>query len=261
MASKTEIRRKILTYSLVSARMNDDADPIAALEPFFAPIAADLRGMEFAGFEFREEMHSRYGMIFSRDVTEVFLGRLLELGFLRRSEGKLVWAPKQVEVPSQDEGEEFLGRVLTAAKDVICSHENLLKLEFDEGRFLSALLLVILDQNTAVQDAVRAVAKAEGQEGDPDLNFSIEDTWQWAAAEFVSWAQKNDKAIFDWIADLSGTALLTEALVDIRTPSQNQNVRPELTVYLDTPFLMELLGTSGDAAEKTQSTSFQLCRN
>src|SRR5262245_10876478 len=114
MASKTEIRRKLLTYSLVSARMSEDIDPISALEPFFSPIAADLNGKTFSGAEFQAQMHTRYGLVFSRDVTEIFVSRLLQLGYLRRENTKLNWSAKDVALPPADEAETLLDRILLA---------------------------------------------------------------------------------------------------------------------------------------------------
>lgn len=249
MATKLEIRRKILTYSLVSSRIAHDRDPISALEPFFSPIANDLDGQTFDATSFRREMNQRYGLAFSRDVTEVFVNRLIGLGFLRRANNTIVWKSLGKEVVDPSESADLLERALAGARSLIESRHELLKLDFDEERFLSALLSVILDQNTAIQDAVRAIAKSDEGSSD-DLKFSIEDGWQWAAAEFVAWAQKHDPEIFEWVSNLSGTALVTEALVDIRTPGVNQNIRPDLAVYLDSPFLMELLGTSGTAARQ-----------
>lgn len=253
MANAELIRRQLISFSLVSQDLGKSGDPISSLTPFFTPIANDLAGQVFDVIVFRSEMRKRYGINLTRDVTEMFVKRLIGLGLLKvtsRTSGNVepIWIKQTEHTDNGDEKSKQLDDVIAAAKAFHGSKEDLLKVNFDEDVFLGALMGVLLNQDDALRQAVNAIEGdniADGAAGDaPHVALNAE---EYFASEFIAWTSKDQKEIFDWLAELSGTAIVAEALIEIRTPQENPHIRTDITVYLDAPFLMELLGCSGHA--------------
>jgi hypothetical protein len=252
MADAALIRRRIVTFSLVNQGLGG-RDPIAALLPFLAPIAHDAAGQPFDGTMFRNEMRKRYGISLSRDVTSIFVDRLVALRLVRRNNaGQDLWVRPEGKVGDEvSEQEGQLEKVISAAAELHAARADLLKTAFEADRFLDALMRVLLNQNTALVNAVKILETT----GDPAqaanaMAKSVVDPDEYFASEFIAWASEHRRDLFEWLADLGGTALVSEALIEIRTPQPNQLFRPDVTIYLDAPFLMELLGCSGAAARE-----------
>lgn len=247
------IRRRMITFSLVQQGLGGSRDPIGALSPFFIPIANDQGNRPFDAGDFCNEMRSRYGICLSRDVTEFFVQRLIAMGFLRRTDGRsdLLWV-QQGGVPEQArESVDQLDAVIEAAAALHAVRQDLLNEPFTEDRFLSALMKVLLNQNPVLQSAVKTLETANGSIGENGRSgMRLRGGDEYFASEFVRWCATERKDLFAWLADLAGTAMVAEALIEIRTPQPNQHVRKELVVYLDAPFLMELLGCSGSASHE-----------
>jgi hypothetical protein len=93
--NKTLIRRKILTYALISVNFAGHGDPVVALSPLFAPIASDLAGQLFDPSQFRQAMSQLYGMSLTRDVVDLFSQRLRQLGWVLSVQRQLVSARAQ----------------------------------------------------------------------------------------------------------------------------------------------------------------------
>jgi len=242
-------RQRILTFALVGQGLGGSADPISALFPFLAPIANDLDGQVFNAVSFRSELRSRYGISLSRDVTEVFVSRLMSLKLLQYGTDKTspLWRRHDVEPAGSAEiDEKKLIKLIDSAKKFHAERQDTLKSSFDEEAFLGGLMEVLLAQQQPIQFAVEAV---EGSENGVPLNkiHQAKGEAYYLASEYISWSKNNDKDSFDWAAELAGAVVVSEALIEIRTPTPKQNVRPDLTVYLDTPILMEFLGCSGKA--------------
>ncbi|MBS0363484.1 MAG: hypothetical protein JSR98_19080 [Proteobacteria bacterium] len=144
-----------------------------------------------------------------------------------------------------------IDEILQKARRLHEQRHELLQTDFNEDDFLNGLMRLLLS-SPDIQAAVGAVeGTLQGTEiARPNNAARIKDRDQYFASEFVAWAKKNDPKIFDWVADLGGAAMVAEALIEIRTPSPQQTMRTDLTVCLDGPFAMELLGLSGLAAQQ-----------
>lgn len=193
-------------------------------------------------------MGKRYGISLSRDVTEVFVGRLVDLSLLKRDTGRqFLWQANNRNREEPDQS-GLLDKVVGAAATLHLERANLLTTKFDQEKFLEALMEVVLDQNADLTTAVQTIAATEGPVA--PSGPAARNAEQYFAAEFITWAKLEAPEIFQWLAELNGTALVAEALIDIRTPHPNHNVTPDVMVHLDAPFTMELLGLSGAAARQ-----------
>ena len=239
------IRQRLLAFALVGQGLGSQRDPIVALAPFLSPIANDFDGQPFDPATFRSEMRTRFGIALSRDVTEVFSSRLASMRLLRPASRGYTWTKSGVEPRDAAEADaRHIDKLISSAKLFFDQRRDLFQGPFDEDTFLTALTRVILSRQTAVRSAIAAVessAQAEAQNA-PDVNQADLD---YTASEFISWIRTEDKESFRWAAELAGAALVAESLIEIRTPSAGQHIRPDLTVYLDGPLAMELLGCSG----------------
>jgi len=196
-------------------------------------------------------MQNRYGISLTRDVTEIFVQRLLGMKLLCRSiESKdPVWVRQKEGEEKETENAGRLDDVIDAATTLHAERSDLLKSPFSEDSFLGALMSVMLNQNMGLRNAVKAI-KTINEPSAPSAEHTQQALGpdEYFASEFITWAAEHQKDIFDWLADLGGTAFVAEALIEIRTPRANQNIKTNVTIYLDAPFLMELLGCSGQAA-------------
>jgi hypothetical protein len=242
------LRRKILTYALISANFAGRRDPVSALYPLLAPIALDRAGQAFDAGLFRQAMSEMYGMALTRDVVELFVQRLGQQGLVKGVGPQAIWvAPPGKKIESTASDQAMLESVLERAKVFHASKSDLLTTPFDENNFLEALMRVVLDSHAAVQ---RVMAATNGEVPAPVEAPRIKDADQYFASSFIRWTKEKDARMFTWIAELGGAAIVAESLVELRSPSLPAQVSADLTVYLDTPFLMELLGCSGKAARE-----------
>lgn len=253
--STAQIRRQLATYSLVSQRLDGSGDPIAALKPFFAPIAADWDGKRFDPATFRTALKDRYGLRISNDVTEIFVQKINALGLLRRvDKANFEWVrdPTFNETPAV--AEERLNKLLTDASRLHQEKNDLFTKEFDDEAFLAGLQSVLLSRNIPLSKAVAALSDNSVSSSDPDADSTPFDEskqrYDYFAAEYIRWCSENDPVTFDWLSDLSASTFVSEALIGIRTPDGTNPHRTDLTIYLDTPFAMELLGCSGFSAKE-----------
>lgn len=253
--STAQIRRQLATYSLVSQRLDGSGDPIAALKPFFAPIASDWDGKRFDPTTFRAALNDRYGLRVSNDVTEIFIQKLNALGLLRRADkATFEWVRDPVSNETPTVAEERLSKLLADASKLYHEKHDLFTREFDDEAFLGGLQSVLLSQNIPLSKAVTALtengrrsAEAKPQ---PTQYDAARQQYDYFAAEYIRWTAEKDAVTFDWLSELSASTFVSEALIGIRTPDGANPHRTDLTIYLDTPFAMELLGCSGFSAKE-----------
>ncbi|MFL5297809.1 MAG: hypothetical protein ACJ798_15650, partial [Phenylobacterium sp.] len=257
------IRRKVLTFALVSQNFEGRADPLTALFPLFAPIASDRAGSLFDPDVFQSDMRDRYGLVLSRDVVDLFSQRLAQLRLLDRTGAAAVWSasslPAHNNAPAEDE--QSLNRLLTRAREFNSEKSDLFSIPFEEDKFLNALMNVVLDTQQSIQRAVGAISPGTEAPASGPVGPKIKDADQYFASSFVAWLKHKDSELFDWVASLAGAALVSESLVELRNPTLSTRVTPDLTVYLDTPFLMELLGCSGSAELEDAKLIFESLRS
>ncbi len=253
--STAQIRRQLATYSLVSQRLDGSGDPIAALKPFFSPIAVDWDGRRFDPATFRAALKDRYGLRVSNDVTEIFIQKLNALGLLRRVDNaNFEWVrdPRSNETPTV--AEERLNKLLADASKLYQDKHDLFTREFDEEAFLGGLQSVLLSRNIPLSKALTALSENGGRTSEADVQPTPDDAarqqYDYFAAEYIRWCAENDSVTFDWLSELSASTFVSEALIGIRTPDGANPHRTDLTIYLDTPFAMELLGCSGFSAKE-----------
>lgn len=248
-----QIRRQLATYSLVSQRLDGSSDPVVALKPFFAPIAADWDGKRFDPQAFRRALKDRYGLRVSNDVSEIFIQRLNTLGLLRRADGaSFEWVrdPSSNETPSV--AEEKLEKLLADAARLYAEKRDLFTRDFEEDPFLAGLQTVLLSQNVPLSKAVKALAENGGRSDEtaaPERDDARQ-RYEYFASEYIRWCSELNPTTFDWLSDLSASTFVSEALIGIRTPDTSKPHRTELSIYLDTPFAMELIGCSGHTAKE-----------
>ncbi len=250
-----QIRRQLATYALVSQRLDGSGDPIAALKPFFAPIAADFAGRRFDPATFRAALKDRYGLRVSNDVTEIFIQKLNALGLLRRvDKANFEWVrdPSPNETPTV--AEERLDKLMADASKLYRERHDLFTRGFEDEAFLDGLQSVLLSRNIPLSRAVSALSENGGSgpssNVQPSSDTAAKQQYDYFAAEYIRWCAENDSVTFDWLSELSASTFVSEALIGIRTPDGANPHRTELTVYLDTPFAMELLGCSGHSAKE-----------
>jgi hypothetical protein len=69
-------------------------------------------------------------------------------------------------------------------------------------------------------------------------------------AKYIGQISLKDKAAFQVVQKVAGIALLSEALLEIRNPSQSIKGKKDVLVYIDTPLMMDYLSLSGIKARE-----------
>lgn len=249
---REQTRRQILAFALVGQKFAGQSDPVTALYPLLAPIALDMSGQRFEASQFQQEMSARYSMTLTRDVVDLFGQRLTQLGLIQGSGDRAVWNAAAVKTHNLVNNDStLLDRAVREARKFREDNGDLLTKPFDEELFLKALMDLIVETQSSLAAALDAVDDKPAAR--PIGSARFKDPERYFASRFVSWTQDNSPEVFAWLAELGGAALVSEALVELRSPTLSKSVRPDLAVYLDSPFAMELIGVSGKAAQEDAS--------
>ncbi|RVI84189.1 hypothetical protein CN188_09415 [Sinorhizobium meliloti] len=248
-------RHALRVYAALSELKGNDSDVLDALIPFFEPVLQLMNGKIFDPRVFSAGIRKLYKWRFTGDVAESFVPRLERKGFLRK-EAAGVWIV------------QHQGNASETSSSIVASFEQILDefvsfpprvtdlLTYDRNRDeLADLLirfLVSMDSsgNGAYMPQLGGLEPAgeaqqllsELEEGGRPLDSSD----RYMCARFVRYLMRNRPDLSVHLARLSSIALLTEVVEDFVKPTHIEQ-KTDLTVVLDAPIALDLLGCSGKA--------------
>lgn len=248
-------RRALLTFAFVSEGLKTHQDILVALAPLFHPIAADLSGKLFSAQELKQELATRYGLSITSDVAEFISFSLHKVGLLKRKEVgaadvAFFWtAPLHPIQNAPSEFETKIDRLATVALRFANENPSLLNWKLDASTALDMLFDWILDQDKELHDAELIFSKKEN-ETVALQEKRLRTEQDYFCSRFILWLRRDNSDLYEFVSELGNSILISEVVMELRSPSVTPDRKGSLYIYLDAPFCMELIGCSGRARKE-----------
>ncbi|MBN8918197.1 MAG: hypothetical protein J0I31_21610 [Rhizobiales bacterium] len=256
----TVTRHALRVYAALSGLRanNQNGDVLDALIPFLEPVLAAMHGTIFDGGLLSLGVQKIYGWRFNKDVAESFTGRLLAKGYLER-QARTVFTVSFQPPANADEDQVEIGQVLERIIDDFEQFPpkitDLFQFSLDRERLKDILIRFLVSFDAFTEEAFalhverirlgmanQAVLDRIEEGGRP---LSREE--QYLCARFVHDLVKNKSEFVPHLARLASIGLLTEVVDDFVKPT-GETKKSDLTLILDTPVALDLLGLSGKEA-------------
>jgi hypothetical protein len=267
-------RRTLRVYAALSELKGGDNDVLDALIPFFEPILSVMDGTIFDPHVFSAGVRKVYRWRFTGDIAATFIPRLERKGFLRKgakttqgnvwlvqySEQREDGAPQTILVALEQIIDEFI-KFPPRVTDLLTYRRSR-----DELKDILLRFLVLMDtQGEGAYapelgglepggEASRLLSKLE--EGGTPLNPDD----RYMCARFVQHLMKRRPEFVPHLVRLASIGLLAEVVEDFLKPTHVES-KSDLTVILDAPIALDLLGCSGKALKDDISTVVAALRN
>lgn len=255
----TVTRHALRVYAALSGlKATQDGDVLDALIPFLEPVLAAMNGSIFDGGLLSLGVQKIYGWRFNKDVAESFTGRLLAKGYLKRRAGAVFTVT--FEPPANDdEGQIEIGQVLERIIDDFEQFPpkitDLFQFSLDRERLKDILIRFLVSFDAFTEEAfaqhVERIRLGMANKAVLDRleegGRTLSREEQYLCARFVHDLVKNKSEFVPHLARLASIGLLTEVVEDFVKPT-GETKRSDLTLILDTPVALDLLGLSGKEA-------------
>lgn len=252
-------KRDLITYAFVGQGVHGVDDYFEGLLPFFQPIIEEMGGKIFDPHVFAREVRQKYGWPVNTDVVQELIPRLERVKWIERvshSKDSAAYICKEYAKPIINEAEEKeLDNILREIGEKLRTFSSTISPLFSFGysaeQFEEMLLNWIVQVAGYDKETIVRAAKDNNSDSDvfqhiPDTLFSSQEEG-YLCARFVADLQVKSPDLFERLVQISAVALLTEVVLDFQRPPQVGRKEKNLTVLLDAPVLMDLLGLSGRA--------------
>ncbi len=257
--------RALITFAFIADRFGETRDIGDGLVPLFAPIADQLAGKLFDPAEFAECFSEYYGMRVHPLVIKDQVERLKAAGLIREvvSAGEIAVAYECQRAEGFDKpiGEEDVEELLAAfgghAKDTLA----ITGVSLGAGQLQDALMARLIrpefldiilkprrnDVNAGSEKVLRLPKSAEkaAEEARQELEAKLDIV----CADFITKAKEGNPKLFGLIVGITSGALLAEVVLTLRSPGTKKDLS-KVTIYLDSPFLMDALDLGHPSAKE-----------
>jgi hypothetical protein len=231
-----------------------------ALIPFFEPILALMNGKVFDPYVFSAGVRKLYHWRFTGDIASTFIPRLERKGILKRraqSGQEAVWIVSFID----PQGDGAPPAILSAFEKIIDEFEkfppkvtDLLSYKKSREELKDILIRFLVMMDTAGDGAfapqlgdlepgleARKLISQLEEGGTP-----LDPNDRYMCARFVQHLMKHKREFVPHLTRLSSIGLLAEVVEDFLKPTSVET-KTDLTVILDAPIALDLLGCSGKA--------------
>lgn len=260
-------RRALRVYAALTELKGNENDVLDALTPFFEPILALMNGKVFDPYTFSAGVRRLYRWRFTGDIASTLIPRFERKGILKKraqAGQDTVWIVNFTD----PQGDAAPPAILSAFERIIDEFEKFppkvtdllsYKKSREELKDILIRFLVMMDASGegafAPQlgelepgaEARALIAKLE--EGGTPLDPND----RYMCARFVQHLMKNRREFVPHLTRLSSIGLLAEVVEDFLKPTHVET-RTDLTVILDAPIALDLLGCSGKALKDDIAT-------
>lgn len=256
-------KRALLAYCALADRLHrPNATMVSSLTPFFAPVCSQYAGQLFDAMQFSNAVFERYDLRIPRLAVLGLAEQLERDGLLISVAGrtsKPVYQYSKVDAAELEEvhpvSEAEIDKVL-AEFALLCRQDFTLVNEADNDlyeAFLGRLLHT---------DAMRLLSRREGSATikkdartltlkDPavDAHEQRELRLDFHVAQYLLDLQVSRPELFNRVSDIAFANMAAEALACFSEPAEQPISLTGLTVYLDSPLLLDVLGVNADYSE------------
>lgn len=256
-------RRALLTFAFVSEALKSHRDIVVGLAPLFNPIASELSGQIFSADQLRNELAQRYGLSITTDIADFVAFSLHRAGLLKRREVgsndvTFLWTARPhptTNIPTNFD--QKIERLAKAALEFASTNPSLLTWTMSEDDSLNMLFDWIIDSDKQLSEA--ELLHNQSSDGTLELpKKKLRSEQQYFCSRFTQWLRKKDIELFDVLSDVGNAVMISEVIMELRTPTFTPSRQGNLYIYLDAPLCMELLGCSGKA--RKEDTSYLVSR-
>ena len=257
-------QRALRVFAVLENYRAGSPDILDALLPFFEPILSEYPGQAFDPSEFARRVTEAYRWNFTADIVEELIPRFLKHGWLEQissTERERAYRITYAGQPSQIGAEEIkITQILTTIAqeffEFIQSVSPLTAFTRTPTDLAEIIVEWLVSIDAYTEDVLRQKAlQTTYIEGRIGLAVTVYDSSNLSSEERYLCA-RFVKHLFDQKSDhiaelcrLASVGLLTEVVQDFHKPT-TQIKKTQLSVYLDAPVAMDLLGVSGkEAAE------------
>jgi hypothetical protein len=263
MESLTRPKRALLAYCALADRLHQSSpNLLQALTPFFAPVCADLAGEFLDAGKFSNEVFERYGLRIPRLAVLGLAEQLASDGLLIPVAGKASQPVYQYAPASSTPSDggtpvseveidkvlaEFTARCLEdpllAATKVADLEEAFLDrlLQTDSMRLLARREATSATKRSASTLTLKSVTPTEEDHIGLRLDFHV--------AQYLVDLRESQPATFDRVSDIAFANMAAEALACFSEPGVAAKDLSGLTLYLDSPLLLDILGVNTEYSE------------
>lgn len=244
-----QARRALITYALVGEELERTNDFFLGLAPLFTIVAAENAGETFEPGKFSSDLERLFGLSLHAAVSEYLISRLVASGMLARvhskDEPQYIWkAPESAATPQSIEKDIDLA--IAKFSEFLTEVSPLLKSSLGDQQVENLLLDAIVHHDASIRSAETALAQKPTPTPQPQRNPRYSNEFDYFFFQFLQRLRKSKDPLIDKISNIANAAIVSEALLELATPSLGQRPRRvDLTVFLDGPFVMDFIGLSG----------------
>lgn len=244
--------RPLALWGLVSASVFTDRpapDFYLGLVPFFEPYIQDNDGKILDVVALKGYAEAKLMFQLNDDVADLFIARMEQVGWLQ---------VVTEDVDARIYRCKFTGSTIEK-QGYADAERRLIQLVEGFRRYLSDSSASL---NTASTEQIeehflRFLSRQSAQEGrepdGPELSNIEASQIEYWIAKYIASLSRRDPETFEFVQKISGISLLTDALLELRNPSESIAQARTLVVFLDGPLLMNHLGLSGKRAQENTS--------
>jgi hypothetical protein len=233
------------------------------LLPFLEALLPEFSGQFFDAEKVAAAVNSTYHWNLNSDVVENFIPQLERTGWLKRqtnSDKRAVYLINQRQpeksILAKKKANDVLTEIGISFQKFIIELSPLTSYQHQREALEEILLNWLVSIDGTDRDAiVRAVnqiletGKLEAATRLPldEYSLSILQTEEaYLCTRFIDHLHKTKSPLFDQLVDIAAVGQLAEVVQEFQKPNQKNLVRRvDVSIYLDAPFLMDLLGLSG----------------
>lgn len=232
--------RPLISYAMSSKSVSEGANLFTALVPLFAPLAIENQGNLFDPKKFCALVESTYGLRMHNAVAENFVEPMTKAGLLTVTKDSAFARTYRYNYDGEAEkiGESYkifekdLEDIFNEYHTYLRSLNQLTQNIYTKEELESGLVEWLLGSNKS---------------------FSITDEYldspktelHYAASRFLQHLEKTKPSLFQKLSSIYTGALVSELVLDYKAPSNPNTKARNLGIYLDAPFVMNLLNLSG----------------
>jgi hypothetical protein len=247
------VRRPLLTYAFVSHSVATSQDFFLALTPLFGPIIGDMDGEIFDPRRFSERVKQYYGLSMNPAVAEEFIPRLVKVGMLTvgaesKEHGIYRCVHKEEVSTTSKEWKRVEKTITTATEDFnhfLESLNTLFSLNYTHERLEEILLDWLVRSDASVGEAERVLLSDETPDDDNKRKSTFEKEDDYLCARFIYHLSETNSDLLDELAKISSGAMVSEVILDLRKPPEADRKARDLVIFLDAPFMMDVLNLTG----------------
>jgi hypothetical protein len=259
-------RQALATYAFFEDASRSQKSPEDALIPFVLPAIAGHAGEFYSPADVAKQLEPIFGSELVLPFAESLTEPLARNGYLEYSAGGpegaiYIYTDKTAEIPveaSASRADHDLKLVIGALREYLDATTTLKPVRISETELRDGFVDWI-----TTSDVPSAPDSSSPSEPSPtavpagrptgDLQFEI------LFSSFVRWACRERPLVFEKIQTFAELGLVIDLVSEIRVPTRRVKT-VDLSVVLDSPVLMELLGLKGPLLQASARRLLELCK-